>query len=345
MFAFRLRFYAPPGSTLEPANLRLELEGAPSPLVVRQPSAIPDALPTDVVVITIDGDGFASAEAASLFGSKLKSTLAVLSCRRRLGFNLGDDRSASSLGESVRDQIRQDHGLDVRPTVHGLDVFDATGPVARLESSGARLSQVRVIRGLDKDLVLHFKDYDLSPKLRLALSLYNGCAYENDSKVRFLSLVTVIEALATRPSRGAAAREFVDACTRALEDVAASEEERTSLRNGLGNLKTKSIKRCCEDLVRRAGADVDLFKRVYKARSELLHDGISKTYPDLPRQCHLLEEIVQKVLLHAVAEAGNKPLQRSYAVQAKRTGTDRGSVGTRGPFRRKRNGKAFAGRA
>jgi hypothetical protein len=31
--------------------------------------------------------------------------------------------------------------------------------------------------------------------------------------------------------------------------------------------------------------------------------------------------------------AANKPLQRSYGVQAKRTGIDRGCVGTRDPFR------------
>jgi hypothetical protein len=37
-----------------------------------------------------------------------------------------------------------------------------------------------------------------------------------------------------------------------------------------------------------------------------------------------------------IDEPSNKPLQRSYAVQGKRTGTDRGSVGTRDPFRKKR---------
>ena len=46
--------------------------------------------------------------------------------------------------------------------------------------------------------------------------------------------------------------------------------------------------------------------------------------------------IITGVEAASAGTSANKPLKRSYGVQAKRTGTDRFSLGTRDPFRRKK---------
>jgi hypothetical protein len=305
MHGLRVRFHVPPGFFLEPAESQLELPGAPEPLTMRQLPPRPDALPSDVGVVTIDGNGFASASEATQFGRSLKGALAVCSARHRFGFDLGQDIATSSLGKIVRDQIREKGGVDVRPTIHGLDVFETTTPIQRFEAH-ARGSVSRPIRALPSELARELPCPPLSAKLALALELYNCCAYELDMEVRFLSLVTVLEAMADRKRRAQTVEEFVDSCLESLceaDSLGVSDVE--MLRSGLGNLKVQSISQACMDLVNAAGADVQFFKQVYKARSELLHDGLSTTHPDLPRQPHRLDDLVQTVLLDQVSRASS----------------------------------------
>jgi len=190
--------------------------------------------------------------------------------------------------------------VDVRPIVHGLDVFDATIPMKRVECH-ARASVRRPIQDFPARLAAVFKNYELPPKLALAVELYNASSFEADSEVRFLSLVTVIEALASKHRHSDAVQKFLDSCVQLLDGLQLPPEtDLDSLRSGLGNLRRESITRACLNLVAEAGADTELFRQAYKARSELLHNGVSTTYPELPRQPHRLDSVVQTVLLHQV---------------------------------------------
>ena len=54
------------------------------------------------------------------------------------------------------------------------------------------------------------------------------------------------------------------------------------------------------------------------------------------RRCREIGAASSEKLRELVVLPSNKPLQRSYGVQAKRTGTDRASVDTRDPFRGKK---------
>ncbi len=296
-FGFRIRFLAPPGTALEEGKtgVQLHLPGAPGALVVKQHNS----LPINSVVLTVDGDGFAQEKDAREFGVALKSSLAVYSARQRHGFDLGQNVITSSTAQHIRQKIRQERGVDLRPTVHGLDVFDSSVPVHRLEMS-ARLSVIRSIANLPADLASDFRYWDFSPKLTLALELYNGCKFAVESEVRFLSLVTVVEVLAERSSIPTSAAEFIDCCISKLVQTQLSSDNVNDLKSRLGNLKKQSIGIACRLAVAEAGADVNLFKRCYKARSELLHDGVCTSYPDLPRQPHLLDGLVHAVLLHRI---------------------------------------------
>jgi hypothetical protein len=341
MYGFRLRFHAPPGFKLEPTEMELQLAGAPKPLTITQSAAGPNALPTDLETLTIDADGFSSEEEARVFGQSLKRSLAVYSARQRLGFDLGSDSATSALGRAFREQVLNETGIDIRPTTHGLDVFDTSRPSSRLRATG-RLSAVRRVANLPTELALDFPCKELPAKVALGVDLFNGVAHDTDSEGRFLSLVSVIEAMAVRRPRHPCQQEFLDSCLASLEDSTLNANAIEALRSGLGNLRTESISSACVKLVREAGGDPKFFRKIYKARSELLHDGVSRTYPELPRQPHLLEDLVQTVLLYQVgralkSELSDAPLEergvsmedfrrrvqmRAYFLWQNRTGSD-----------------------
>jgi hypothetical protein len=278
MYGFRIHFHAPPGFALEPSEQVLRLPGAPEPVSVKQLPPRADSLPTDVCVLAADASGFTTQTDAREFGTALRRSLAVCSARSRFGFDLGQDNITASVGAAVREQIRRQTGQDIRPTVHGLDVFDATIPFQRIEIH-ARGSIRRAIKDLGAVLAADFPCPALPPKIALAVDLYNGIAHETDTEVRFLALVTVVEAMAVRVRVSPGAQEFVDACASLAKKTALGSTEREWLQSGLGNLRSESISRACARLVNDAGCAAELFKQAYKARSELLHDGVSRTYP------------------------------------------------------------------
>lgn len=317
-FGFRLRFLAPPGTSLEPESFELALPGAKDALVVRQQEPKANALPTDPVVITINGDGFDDRDAAQAFGQDLRDSLAVHSVRKRRGFWLGDDLITSSLGATVRDKIRQEHCVEVRPTVHGLDVYETAMSVSHFEMS-ARASVLRPIRNLGPDLAADFQHWSLPAKLLLAVELYNESHFIPQAETRFLALVTVVEVLVDRTPVAPDAVAFLDKCLDSLPGLGLGDGLVQSLRSGLKSLKTQSIGSACVAAAEAAGCDASLMRRCYQARSEMLHSGESRTNPELPRQPHLLDELVHNMLLYRLRDG-----QHGAAADDRSQGGDRG---------------------
>lgn len=302
-YGFRIRFLAQVGTALDGdvTELAIPLPDAPEPLVLRQHAPGPHSLPIDPVVLTVDGDGFESEQDARDFGAALKVSLAVYSVRHRRGFNLGHDDQKSGIAKSLTDQFREQNGIEVRPVVHGLDVFETNLPVTRFSMSG-RASVKKTVSRLPEDLRADFRRWDLQPKLALAIELYNGCQLVADPEVRFLSLVTVVEVLAERGRVHDSAVAALDACILTVDSQSMESAAAQRLKARIGNLKRQSIGEACANLVSASGADAALFARCYDARSELLHEGVSTTTPDLPRQPHVLDNIVHAVLLHSLLD-------------------------------------------
>lgn len=296
-FGFIIRFFAPPGTLLRPEVFDLHLPGAKHGLVVKQHEPKPNALPIDPVVITIKGGGFENREAALTFGRQLRQSLAVHSVRTRRGFWLGDDRTTSSVGDSIRDRAMQEYGVEIRPTVHGLDVYEEVAPVRWVEMS-ARLSVIRQIDDLGSGLAADFRRWEFPAKLMLAIDLYNESHFIGHPETRFLSLVTVVEVLVDRPPVDGRAMAFLDECLELLSERSLDECHAQSLKSGIAGLKKQSIGSACIAAATQAGCDARLMRQCYRARSELLHSGESTSDPDLPRQPHLLDELVHRMIVH-----------------------------------------------
>jgi hypothetical protein len=285
-------------------ELMFSLPACPQPLVLRHVLKDTNASASDPEVFMIDANGFANEASARDFGVRLKMTLSICSARLGLGFNVGEDRATSGLGSGIRQELRASYGIDIRPTVHGLDVFDTSVPFTRFQVRGM-ISITRPLRNFPERITADFKDWTLSEKHTLALSLYNASHYEVDSEARFLSLISVVEVLANRKRRSRPVIAFLRACIENLEEQdKLSPSELVALRDGLGNLKRESISEACRSLVQSARGDVGFIHDCYKARSELLHDGRSTTHPELPSRPHVLDELVRKVLIWAIEGDG-----------------------------------------
>ena len=77
--------------------------------------------------------GFTSEYEAQEFGGKLKTSSELSSVIARLGINAGTDKPTSGFGKSIKDRVREQHGIVLRDNVHGVDVF-ADDPNVRISS-------------------------------------------------------------------------------------------------------------------------------------------------------------------------------------------------------------------
>ena len=135
-------------------------------------------------------------------------------------------------------------------------------------------------------------------KLRLALELWGAYFTEASANAKFLTLVMVLEALATCPPRAQRVLDLLDKWKAELEDlrrtVGSDSEDARSLaavRGGLLFQKKVSIGQSIRTLVLttlQANGDIDAGAmatktgQVYRHRSTLVHEGQLRAYPNRP---------------------------------------------------------------
>lgn len=115
----RLRFRLQKKLTIDANEHRLQVAGRE--VVLTPPT--PDLKIADSPWLIMNARGFASQEEAQEFARKLKAVLEVSAVAARVGVDTGRDLATSALGPTVRDAILQNTGSDLRPNIHGLDVF------------------------------------------------------------------------------------------------------------------------------------------------------------------------------------------------------------------------------
>jgi hypothetical protein len=243
------------------------------------------------------GKGFPTKESAFECGTRLKQAISILMAKRRLGINVGKDRATSASDIAMKDMLKEKHGVQLRDDIHGLDVYSEDPPVTRF-SLFATATVSHEIKDFQVPLTnLYASELSFSAKQQLALEIYNLTHFEGAIKTRFLTLITVIEVLAERDKRSPAIREFLKSLSKHVSGSTLSKDEKKQLADGFGNLKRNSISESCRKLIAKyaSGSDVEYFMNCYKARSELVHDGITQRLEaDDPTR---LDELVCQVLI------------------------------------------------
>lgn len=142
----------------------------------------------------------------------------------------------------------------------------------------------------------------LSEKQRLALDLYNLSHFEGTSKTRFLTLITVIEVLATRQKRQVSVRALLKKFKEQATEADLQPEVLRSLSDALGTLERQSIGEACRQFVtdHAPGEDAVYFTNCYKARSQLVHSG-GTDRPEASDPVRL-DELVSRLILRSLAK-------------------------------------------
>jgi hypothetical protein len=303
-YAFRIRFRTPAGRGIAGAEpeLTFDLPGAPHSLLIRKLPHKSNHVPGTPETFVLTGGGFQSEVAARECGNRLKRALAVYGVTSRLGVDTGRDNTTSATSQAIKDQYLKQYNVQLRDTIHGLDVYAELPPVQYLEISATGSLQFSAANAAS-ELVKEFqRRTTFSPKLGLALEIYNLTFFEPATKIRFLSLVTVIEVLSNRKHQTKDIRGEIDKYIDLAQNSSLSLEEQEKLISGLGNLKRESISRACHRLVAESiGTEsAAFFSNCYAARSQLLHDGETKwEVNDLLAQ---IDDIVREVLLWCIQQ-------------------------------------------
>lgn len=261
--------------------------------------------------ITVRSSGFATRDEAFAAGVEMKQALGVAGVVTDVPMNLGDDTSSTRWARSLRDKLREDHGVDLRGDVHGIDIVDDDDPppvYLRMEAEGQVGVPVdRFLTALGAALADHY-DSPLAPRDRLAAEVFMAAAFEANTRARFLTHVTVLEILADRGSRPHAAVAVLQRALTNLDEVGGQldDADYQSLRSGIAGLKHESISHS----VRRLGTGLDptaipglrgeavedFLSRCYELRSLLVHDGDTPENVDLRKIAGALHFLVRAIL-------------------------------------------------
>jgi hypothetical protein len=302
-FGFRLRFTAPAGRSIQGADpeMALKIGGVNGKLIVKQQPHSPNQHVLAPETFHIVGSEFPSFDEARETGQRLKQALVICSISTRMGADVGHDTVTAGASTAVKDAILETRGVQLRDTVHGLDVYSESPPVLYFGASATGIAAL-CVRDFEPEIsqVFHARK-QLSPKVQLAAKIYNLKQFESSTETGFLSLVTAIEVLSERKKLSSAVEAEIEACQDLIRRRSPlSDAEREKLLGRLGNLKSEGISEACRRLVANHAGEsaAEFFKKCYTARSELLHDG--KTEEDVTELVSQLDELVRQVLLSCI---------------------------------------------
>jgi hypothetical protein len=305
-FAFRLRFilHGPRIGTAERSVPFQLSDGVELVLAATHNDPLQDTHDLNVV-----GRGFPTHEAATMCGERFRSALRKSMATLRTGFDLGKDRASGQFSDSVKDAVEQRGGPRLHNNVHGLYVFEE--PESFMTMRLTAYSSSPPERFIEAWKSEYDADSHLTPRETLALELYAQAQSETSVRSRFVSLATVVEALAAGAARSDKAQAMIDNfMDRLRTDTKTSDleqSERDSLEGGLLELKRGSIGAACRRYITRAlsSSDAKEFDRLYNIRSLLIHTGEYEA-SELGDELTKLGALVSKLLV-PLGSSGTSP--------------------------------------
>lgn len=299
-YGFRIRFLLSKGQCIncDSGSLDLNLPKSGASITIR---AVGAKSISDTDNIAIVGIGFTTKAQATECGEKLKRAVLLVGASLRIGIDPGKDQSRGGLGKVVRDMGRH-KGLNIINDIHGLCVYDEDLPVSFCSVKGDVIMGTQADRFAQELTSTYFRNPMLSDKQVLSLELYNSSHFESSLRARFLSLVTAVEALVSRPTVSDDVVMHLDKLMDITSRSTLDEKQKYSINNGLGNIKQESISKACRSLVNQllGNESEDQFKRAYKVRAKILHTGLEPSGVALRSLVPQLDELVSKLIMQDI---------------------------------------------
>jgi hypothetical protein len=312
----RLRFRLQKKLNID-ANVH-RLQVADHEVVLTPPT--PDMKIGDSSWLVMNTRGFASEDEARTFGNKLKAVLEVSAVAARIGVDTGRDLPSSALGRTVRDEVLQQTGSDIRPNVHGLDVFpdDPSTRILTLSATGiVRAGPDPFLTDLDN---LHRTAALPSQRIADVILLLNYALIQPESVAQIVFAVSAVESLGQDETWTADQKVLLnDLANSAEQSAAGTVDERQEVADAIRkSIYRLTLRQGVFRLLDRLG--LAHLKRswdsLYAERSSLVHGLAPKPGADYGDLAYRTVTLCGQILLEAVAAeipSANRHVARLYA--------------------------------
>jgi hypothetical protein len=290
-YTFRIRFDHSPFETIlsEASEIKLPTSDAGVSLCLRTTSG--NSLKDDEAWALV-GEGYASEENARAAGTRALDTLMVTFTRLLLGADFGNQ--VPIRGQFTAEGLRRAEELlneeRLLDDFYGLSVF--------LSDPRPKFVRQPLAVFICKDpgkfqhtfLSALAKWRPLTRRQRMPFILFLLSHFEHASFSRFLIQMMAVEALIKTARKPRETIAFIDLLIDKARNSSLAEQEKTSLINGIGTLKTQSITDAGQQLANSILGDRsyddksagEFFRFAYGLRSRLVHGNIS-AFIDLTR--------------------------------------------------------------
>lgn len=306
-YRFRLRFCLPTDTNIEIEEPVVDIPAsllAGGPYVLKSVGEKPIRESHALIINSLD---FTTESAALAAGEAARAALLYTAAKLRFGVDIGRNTPIGVIGQALKDRFREEQRAELRSDVHGLTVYDDTiervfasfSASATVGKSGPRFLQV-LAHVLERNLLLAEKE-------TLALELFNSLHFESSVRARFLTLVTIVEALSDYTARPSKASTHVERLIAETNEAELEPGERVSILGALKWMRFQSIGQKTRALVAAHLSQTTFddkradkfFTDCYEIRSIITHYG--KTPPEVVQLLPELERLVGE-LLYSIVE-------------------------------------------
>ena len=146
---------------------------------------------SDWLILRVKGLG--TEEEARKVGEKLKVAVALSSARARLGVDIGNDKATGSVANFIVEAIRDEFHVEVRPNVHGLDVYSEVSPVLVLNINADALVSTKPEPFLSGAWRFFNEEWPVTPRLQQAVILLNAALINPEPLAQVVLAVSAVE--------------------------------------------------------------------------------------------------------------------------------------------------------
>jgi Apea-like HEPN len=275
---------------------------------VRLVATSPAADLTESSELAFYGSGYPSGAEAGASGELFQNWLRVASALNNLGFDLGDGKLLSWLSDAMKESLIQDpanEGLLVTDDIHGLYIFEETGKPSRFGMRATLTVSQTSSKAYDITKEVASRGHVLSAGMALACDLVSLSEFEGSNRMKFLLIVTAMEALAERADRTGQPRQLIDEYIEEIGQRARSVDGQDfkSLLSAMKDLRQESISgsiRRLTEFARPGDGEARKFaSRIYKCRSQLVHNGRTDESVDelFPIAEGLIHDMLRQLML------------------------------------------------
>ena len=219
--------------------------------------------------------GYPSEVEARENGERFRAALILSGVISRTGFDCGFDRPGMQFSDAIVDKIKQSTGVQLRGSIHGLDVFEEKKVThAAMNANLIVLTPPKLFQNAFENamLISHGK---LSERQKIAASLINDFLFVSNLDVAFVLRVSAVEALCEQRELTSLQLALVDQLTEHLKGLNGNDDDKEIIRKALDNDRKQSVRSAYMSkirglLSREHAKKVDA---LYEKRGKFVHDG------------------------------------------------------------------------